>query len=293
LGQKNLFNIKQNDINIYKTFLFYNSFILQKEIFMKIIPIIFTLIFIYSIAWAGANDAISIRDNIEKNYFSFDKNKLEKIYAELDSLREVNKDSLNVLKYYSAMLHINLGKIYYNIDSDIAYDHFDDAISDIEDINNYDQDAEYLALVSCSYGKKSALSSLRAFFFGISAKNTIIDANDVDSNNTCVMLIAATHLMHTPATFGGDKARARELLMRAMELNAEKATDSSSTRVIWAKDAEIYAYLAQLAILEENKEEALDFMNKALELEPDYGFVKIDLQKQFDELKKQLDELED
>ena len=97
---------------------------------------------------------------------------------------------------------------------------------------------------------------------------------------TADLLVAATHLMHTPEAFGGDKDKAEKLLKKGIKLNQKQATKDSLT-ITWASDAELYAYLAQLEILRENKEKALEYMKKALKLCPEYGFVKNDLMPQW------------
>lgn len=249
---------------------------------MKLIVFILTLFFSVIAANAQLDSIDYFRKAIDSNYYSFDKEKLESIQNDLLRFREKHEDSIDICKYYSSVLHINLGKIYYNIDSDIAYNHFDFALSALREIETHEKDAEYMSLISCAYGKKSSLSSIRAIYFGISAKNSIVDAYELDTNSSQVLLIAATHLMHTPETFGGDKKQARKLLGQCLKLNQDR--DSSEARINWASNAEIYAYVAQLAILEENKEEAKKYMNKALALEPDYGFVLVDLKAQLEKI---------
>src|SRR3990172_6627561 len=98
----------------------------------------------------------------------------------------------------------------------------------------------------------------------------------MDSANVNVYLIAATHLMHTPESFGGDKKWAEELLNKALKM-IYKQINKDDNSVEWASEKEIYAYLAQLEILRENKDKAKLYIDKALALCPDYGFVLYDL----------------
>jgi tetratricopeptide (TPR) repeat protein len=249
---------------------------------MKLYVSILTIFFSVIAANAQADSINYFRKAIDSYYYSFDKEKLESIHNDLLRFREKHEDSIDICKYYTAILHINLGKIYYNIDSDIAYNHFDFALSALREIETHEKDAEYMALISCAYGKKSSLSTFQAIFFGMAAKNSIVDAYEIDTNSIHVLLIAATHLMHTPETFGGDKKQARKLLRQCLKLNKDR--DSSEARINWASNAEIYAYVAQLAILEEKKEEAEKYMKKALALQPDYGFVLVDLKAQLEKI---------
>ena len=116
------------------------------------------------------------------------------------------------------MLNILLGKILYNPDPDLAYDHFDKAIDDLLVADDMTESAEIKTLLSCAYGKKASLSSLSAIYHGLKAKSYIEDAYELDKNNAKIYLIAATHLMHTPETFGGDKDRAGRYLKKALTI---------------------------------------------------------------------------
>lgn len=131
-------------------------------------------------------------------------------------------------------------------------------------------------MISASYGKLSSLSVLKAIFYGMSAKEYIEEAYKLDSKNPKVLIVAATHLMHTPEFYGGDKKKSRELLNKVIDSIEYK----DNYRINWANYAEAYAYLAQLEILENNREKAKSLMKKALDLNPNYGFVKYDLEKQ-------------
>ena len=133
-----------------------------------------------------------------------------------------------------------------------------------------------VAMISASYGKLSSLSILKAIFYGMNAKEFIEEAYKIDSNNPKVLIVAATHLMHTPEFYGGDKKRARELLNKILKSN----NLISEKMINWGIEAEAYAYLAQLDILEGNFDNAKKNMKKSLELIPEYGFVKYDLEKQ-------------
>ncbi len=252
---------------------------------MKQILQFFIIIILSSIAvslQAGDNQYYSLKQQIESQYYSFRPDSMEILLKQSEALCDTS-DSW-VPCYYSGILCIQLGKIYYNIDSDKAYDYFDSALDHlIEADERNENDCEIKALISCAYGKKSSLSSLSAIFLGMKAKNRIEDAYEIDNSNPGMLLIAATHLMHTPETFGGDKDRAEKFLLKALQTNNNK---QDSIRIIWGRDAEIYAYLAQLEILRENKEKAKKFMDKALALEPDYGFVKYDLKPQWEKIKK-------
>ena len=223
----------------------------------------------------------TLKEKIEKSYFTFDSNKLERLLEQVENATISNEKSW-ILHYYVGLLRVQLGKIYYNPNPDLAYEYFDESVKDLQKALELRESAELYALLSCAYGKKSSLSTFAAFYYGLKAHDCIYKARDLDAKNPKVYLIAATHLMHTPESFGGDKDWAERLLKKAMKINDKQ----SDTRLIkWAKDSEIYAYLAQLEILRSNKDSAKKYIEKALSLQPDYGFVKYDLKEQLRKIK--------
>ncbi len=226
----------------------------------------------------------SIKDSIEKYYYNWN-------IAKFNEINDITNDFINRNPniwygyYYSGMINLCLGKIHYTTNEKKAFDHFDEAVEKFYKAVELNSNAENLALLSASYGKKSSLSGINAIFWGIKSKNRILEAFNKDSNNVTVLLTAATHLMHTPAIYGGDKKKAMQLLNKALKLNSKNLTNDKFL-IDWAKDAEIYAYIAQIHILENNFELAENYMKKALAIVPDYDFVLIDLRKQIQKAKK-------
>lgn len=225
----------------------------------------------------------TLKNEIDANYYSFDIQQLKSILNKSYNITKISGGDWHPF-YYSGLLHYLLGKIYYQIDRDIAYNQFDKSLDYLLKANDKYQSAEVLALISAAYGKKSALSPLASIYYGIKAKKYIEDAYELEKDNPKLLLIAATHLMHTPESFGGSKAKARTLLLKCIELNKNK-TVKDEYLINWAENAEIYAYLGQLDVLNDNKEKAWINIQKALKLIPDYGFVLKDLLPQYEKLK--------
>jgi len=226
----------------------------------------------------------SLRDSVNKYYFTFDIKGLKRTLnnAENYLLEDPNNYYAN---YYNGIIRYCLGRVLYNTDSDVSYDYFDSALEKFENAYSIEKNPVALAMISASYGKLSALSPLRAIFWGQKAKNRIYDAYNLDSNNSKILLVAATHLMHVPGIYGGDKKKARRMLDKCLEINKSKV-NQNEYELNWANNAEINAYIAQLDILEEKIDSARLNMKKALQLQPRYGFVIIDLENQISQLTK-------
>lgn len=245
---------------------------------------IFTFFIILSLLNAEENEFGELKKKVDKLYYSFDSKKLINTLNQIQMIKRKYSNKWQY-DYYSAVLCIQIGKILYLPKPDEAYDYFDRSLDYLNKIKKVHTDEEILALISAVYGKMSSLSTIKAIYFGLKAKNLIYEAAKIDSNNSKVLLIASIHLMHTPESFGGDKEWAEELLKRALKLLYKENRKENPNSIEWGKDAEIYAYLAQLEILKKNKIKAELYIDKALKLIPDYGFVLKDLIPQLEEIK--------
>lgn len=237
----------------------------------------------YSAGQNNDNEIKKLKDRINEKYFSFDTNEWKTLLKTAINLKKSNPIDWRI-NYYSGLICHQLGKIMYVPNSEQAYDYFDKSIDYLLEAKKVNYTAEIAALLSSAYGKKSSLSTLKAIYFGLKAKDYIYEANSLEKSNPKVLLIAAIHLMHTPESFGGDKKWAEELLNRALKLNY-KHRKLDEDAVIWATEPEIYAYLAQLEILKGNEQKARLYIDKALKLFPDYGFILNDLIPQMERMK--------
>lgn len=223
----------------------------------------------------------SIKQRIEENYYSFNYDVLNNISE--DAEKTAKSESSWQINYYRGLLNLMMGKIIYNKDKDAAYSHFEKSVNHLENAFKMNENAEIAALLSSAYGKKSSLSIINAFFLGIKAKNWIYKANDLTVNSAKINLIAATHLMHLPEFYGGDKNKAEALLKKSLKITEK---NENEWFIKWADTPEIYAYLAQLEILRNNPKQAEFYINQAIIIIPDYGFINYDLKVQLKKIKK-------
>ena len=235
----------------------------------------FLLVFLFSFNIFSKNLELSeIKLEIEKNYYSFDLSKHNKIIKDLKKIGDSE-----IRNYYLSFEYHTIGKIIYNDDNSKALKCFENSIVLIEKAIKQNPKtellAEYYALLSSSLGKKSSLSGLSAFYWGLEAKKAFDNAFNLDSNNSKVRFIGAVHLMHVPEILGGDKNKARNVLK---SLLVRKQNNINPNELNWVEKAEIFAYLAQIDILE-NKSKSV-YIDSALYYEKNYDFVKIDLKRQ-------------
>lgn len=135
--------------------------------------------------------------------------------------------------------------------------------------------AEVYALLSSVYGRQISLSGIKGIFLGPKSGNLLKKAEQLAPDNPRVVLSAAVSAFNTPQMWGGSKERALEGLQHAAELFArEKPTDP--IHPTWGH-SETYAWLGMAYMDRDEKDSAREAFEKALEIDPDNGWVKYDL----------------
>lgn len=243
---------------------------LQIKLFIFLVFLLNTNLFSASI--------IEIKDKIESNYYSFNLSS----HLEIVDLLYNYKDTKDIKNYYLAFEYHTLGKIIYNDNQDLALEYFEKSIDHIESaIKNISKEnqtllSEFYAIQSSALGKKSSLSGLTAFYWGLKSQTAFTNAYDTDSTNRKVRLIGAIHLMHLPVVLGGDKKKAKKVLH---QLLSKEVITQNKYELKWTEKAEIFAYLAQIDILYNKKQS--QYIDSTLYYQANYDFVKKDLMKQF------------
>ena len=255
---------------------------------MKSVCINLFLLLLFPLSLLNAKDTAyqtnikQLKTEIETAYYSFD---TKLLYALIKKAQNLNKEKPEdwIPDYYCGILNYVIGKVIYEPEPDKAYNCFKESLNYFDKVKDKNDVSEIRAMISANYGKLASLSTIKALYYGLKAKNYIYDAYNMDKNNSKVFLVAATHLMHIPEEFGGDKEKSRKFLMHCLEINKKRKKDE--VYIDWALNAEIYAYLAQLELLQGKKQEGLNWCQKALEILPNYSFIKFGLLPKFAHLK--------
>ena len=109
-------------------------------------------------------------------------------------------------------------------------------------------------------------------------------AKKLDPDNPRYYLTQGASSYYTPEMFGGGVDKAIDYLNKALELFKTR-TEKESYYPDFGKDM-TYAYLSMCYIKRDkdgDKEKAKESLEKAIELNPDSGFIKVYLQKLFDD----------
>ena len=152
-------------------------------------------------------------------------------------------------------------------------EHLNAAVEHLKKATEIDpQAAEAYSLLSSVYGWQIGLSPMKSMLLGPKSGKAIQKAKQLAPDNPRVVLSAAISDFNTPEMFGGSKEKSLQGLKRAAELFAqEEPTDP--IQPVWGH-REAYAWLGIAYQNQGELESARAAFEKALEIDPDFGWVK-------------------
>jgi tetratricopeptide (TPR) repeat protein len=148
----------------------------------------------------------------------------------------------------------------------------DEALKHLEQATELDKTfADAFALLSSVYGMK-AKGMIGGMKFGPKSASVMETAQKLAPKNPRVLLLAATSLYFKPAMWGGDKKKAVETWQQAASIFDD--TKKADTYLPDWGHEETYAWLGQAFASEGNTDAAKASYERALEIRPDYAWVK-------------------
>ena len=178
--------------------------------------------------------------------------------------------------YYIALADHNIANLLLGSgeeSKDQASEHLKAAVEHLKKATRLDpQAAEAYALLSKAYGLQIGLSPMKSMFLGPKLGKAAQKAKQLAPDNPRVVLSAAISDFNTPKMFGGSKEKGLQGLQRATELFAqEEPTDP--IQPVWGH-SEAYAWLGIAYQDRGELESARAAFEKALEIDPGFGWVK-------------------
>ena len=152
-------------------------------------------------------------------------------------------------------------------------EHLNAAVEHLKKATEIDpQSAEAHALLSSVYGWQIGLSPMKTMILGPKVGKASQKAKKLAPDNPRVVLSAAISDFNTPEMFGGSKEKGLQGFQRAAELFAqEEPTDP--VQPVWGH-REAYAWLGIAYQNQGELESARAAFEKALAIDPDFGWVK-------------------
>jgi tetratricopeptide (TPR) repeat protein len=182
-------------------------------------------------------------------------------------------DHQALVEYYLGYIEYQLAVVVYRMDKEKAPASLDSAVEHLERaIEKNDSLAEAHALLSSCYGMQISFSPLSGIWRGPKSGSEMSKAKTLSPENPRVALLGAIGTYNTPALFGGGKEKGFEALKKAAEL-FDRWKTADSLQPDWGRE-QVYAWIG-LAHMDRNETIlARKAFEKALEINPEYGWVK-------------------
>jgi tetratricopeptide (TPR) repeat protein len=179
-------------------------------------------------------------------------------------------------EYYLGYTDYQLGVVVHRMEKKKAVAYLDSAVEHLEKAIEKDNDsAEAHALLSSCYGIQISFSPLKGIWLGPKSGSEMEKAKELSPENPRVALLGAIGIYNTPALFGGGKEKGLDSLMKAARLFDQWKTPDSLLPD-WGKD-QVYAWIGLAHIDRRETILARKAFEKALQINPDCGWVKYHL----------------
>ena len=239
--------------------------------------VLLSLAFIFSIAYptlAQSSDSLIIsgRQMLQAGENAGD---LDAMYAARATFERALADTGLAAwgHYYIALADYRIAGLLGEESKDQASEHLKVAVEHLKKATEIDpQAAEAYALLSSAYGLQIGLSPMKSMLLGPRVGRAAQQAKQLAPDNPRVVLSAAISDFNTPKMFGGSKEKGLQGFQRAAELFAqEEPTDP--IHPVWGH-SRTYAWLGIAYQNQGELESARAAFEKALEIDPDFGWVK-------------------
>ncbi|WP_103027720.1 tetratricopeptide repeat protein [Salinibacter altiplanensis] len=132
--------------------------------------------------------------------------------------------------------------------------------------------ADAWALLSGCYGQMMGMTPMQGMSLGPKFSEAMNEAKERGPDNPRVWIVDGTSDFYTPSMFGGDKEQALKKFKKAARLAEQESTDDP-LMPSWGH-AEAYAWIGIAHMDAERYDQARSAFERALDLNPDYGWVK-------------------
>ena len=214
---------------------------------------------------------ISIKSEQQEALNEGNSEKLMEVRYKLERLAAFGEKEW-LIDYYQAFNYYRMCNITYD-DKEKQQKYVEMAREMIEkSIEQKDDFAESHILYSSILGLEISFKPYLGMKNGIKSGKEIELAHKLDPDNPRAYLVGGTSALNTPPIFGGGVDKAIEKLNRAVELFKEEEEDRG-IYPDWGRD-NVYIWLGIAFEKKDEKDKALEYYKKALEVNPDNGWAK-------------------
>jgi tetratricopeptide (TPR) repeat protein len=158
-----------------------------------------------------------------------------------------------------------------NRDEDLFDEYYDPLLDNLNKIIEEDKNwAEPYALKSAAYGVKMGYSPMQGMILGGKSNNLIEKAKHLDPNSALAWKVYANAKFFTPEMWGGDLDEAIASYEKAIQLYEQKP---ELLKHNWMY-LDTMAFLGKALVKKGDRVKAIATYEKALKIEPEFGWVK-------------------
>ncbi len=226
-----------------------------------------TFVFIFLCAWALAGQSLLMAQtsNIYEGYLQNDKVGLRKT---VEMMEQNKANAHDLLEAY----YVLLGSTFADQDEKL-FNQFADRAEKLANklIKANPKDAKAHALLSSVYGSKIAYAPMKGMFLGGKSNSHMSQAVQHGKEEPLVWLLNGISKYNTPEMWGGSKKEALKSLNKAVELLECQSAEQLKQNWLF-----LHALAWRGIVLEanDNAAQALKTYQKALEVEPNFLWVK-------------------
>lgn len=245
---------------------------------MRNIIVVFALMAVLSITAEGQSSAVGeilveAKKALYQGNIRNDKQQVLHAYALLERASAVEPTN-RLVTYYVAYAEYILARIAYAGKDDNVFEQYIDKAAERTE-NLLEQEKgwnEVAALLGTIYGIKISNSPMKGMILGPKATNLQQKAIAADSTNPRVWMVYGTMKLNTPAFFGGSVEEAQQAFSKSVTIfETKKSVDPLEPD--WGY-LDALVWLAKSYEKKEQLQEARAIFNKALNIEPNFGWVK-------------------
>ncbi|MTI89520.1 MAG: tetratricopeptide repeat protein [Balneolaceae bacterium] len=217
---------------------------------------------------------VSIKQQLTTAVNIVDRQEIARIAYGLNRFFE-DQETSKYARYYAAYAWYRLGTLPTEDGSEPKSEWLDTAVDHLKKAIETDRDfAEAHALLSSVYGMKAS-GVFSGMKYGPKAQSAIDKSIALSPYNPRIYLIDGIGTFFKPSMFGGGTDKALKLFQKSASL-FDEYQPASALAPSWGH-AEVYAWIGQVYEKKEQIGKAKEAYQKALDIDPNYGWVKYSL----------------
>jgi len=186
---------------------------------------------------------------------------------------ESQNEHLDLVEYYLGYIDYQMAVVVCKMDPEKAPAVLDSAVVHLEKAISINENmAEAHALLSSCYGVQISFSPMSGAWRGPKSGYEMQKAQTLSPENPRVALLGAIGIYNTPTMYGGGKEEGFEAMKEAVDL-FQRWKNVDSLQPDWGVE-QVHAWLGLAHLNRKETILARKEFDKALEINPDYGWVK-------------------